>query len=109
MSDTLKDGIEGLRIAMNREHEAVFWSGVSYIEQEMVMAAASRAMDRASKARERLLEEIAPQLPPPRESPPVALQSAPAQPSWNDYTQSNDAFDDDPYELPKVVRGMGAR
>jgi len=106
VSDTLKDGIEGLRLAMNREHEAVFWAGVNAVEEEMVMAAASRAMDRASKARERLLDEIPPQLPPPRETAPVALQSAPAQPSWNGYTQSSEAFDDDLYELPKVVRGM---
>lgn len=92
------DAIEWLRIKLNQEYNPAFETGVNAYEHKMLMEAARRAVAKAEEGRLEFYEDLLksrPELP----SPPVALQSAPAQ-TWND---------DDLYEMtmPNVVRGMG--
>lgn len=100
-NDTLKRGIESLRVTMNREHNAVWNAGVESILAEMVMDATSRAVARAGVARERLFNELAPQLPPPQEPASIPLHS-PA--NSNPYYVEN-PLEDDEFEKPRFMNG----
>lgn len=102
----MNDAIDGFRLKMLQEHGYFDQVANDARSCEDAIQRAEHFVERAEQARSRFFQRLLQLQPEPVQAPPVALQSAPAQTSWNGYTQSNDAFDDDLYELPKVVRGM---
>lgn len=99
---TLADAIEAVRLKMVSEAYPARQAAIDAAIAEVDLTVAEYFFQRAEATRERVYGFVQPRMPelaPPQETPPVALQSAPAQP----YV---DPFDDEIYEMPNVVRGM---
>jgi hypothetical protein len=95
--ESLKSGIDRMRVTMANEHASVWQAGVHAIVQEMVLAAAGQALQRAQLAREQLFDDMARSLPPPREQPPVALNG-------DSYGYLPEDMVDEPYKNPRFMQ-----
>lgn len=102
---TLTDAIEGLRQKMKMEHDPAWQAGVHAFVQEMMLAAAQTAIERAERARTRFYGALVPLLPEPAPEPPAALQSGEAPCAALNGGIYGHYDDEDLYENPRFMRG----
>lgn len=91
------DELSDYAAKMRQEHVSIDDVLDHAVEHAAKIRVARKLISEAEHGRLQFSNALAPFLP---ERPAVALQSAPAQP----YV---DPFDDEIYEMPNVVRGMG--